>query len=21
CAREFCIGNTCYEYYHGLDSW
>nr|MOY29864.1 immunoglobulin heavy chain junction region [Macaca mulatta] len=21
CAREFCIGNTCYEYYHGLYSW
>nr|MOY21232.1 immunoglobulin heavy chain junction region [Macaca mulatta]MOY22743.1 immunoglobulin heavy chain junction region [Macaca mulatta]MOY23668.1 immunoglobulin heavy chain junction region [Macaca mulatta]MOY23768.1 immunoglobulin heavy chain junction region [Macaca mulatta]MOY24962.1 immunoglobulin heavy chain junction region [Macaca mulatta] len=21
CAREYCIGNTCYEYFHGLDSW
>nr|MOY21404.1 immunoglobulin heavy chain junction region [Macaca mulatta]MOY21445.1 immunoglobulin heavy chain junction region [Macaca mulatta]MOY21538.1 immunoglobulin heavy chain junction region [Macaca mulatta]MOY21590.1 immunoglobulin heavy chain junction region [Macaca mulatta]MOY21701.1 immunoglobulin heavy chain junction region [Macaca mulatta] len=21
CAREYCIGSTCYEYFHGLDSW
>nr|MOY28677.1 immunoglobulin heavy chain junction region [Macaca mulatta] len=21
CAREYCIGGTCYEYFHGLDSW
>nr|MOY21086.1 immunoglobulin heavy chain junction region [Macaca mulatta]MOY21645.1 immunoglobulin heavy chain junction region [Macaca mulatta]MOY21729.1 immunoglobulin heavy chain junction region [Macaca mulatta]MOY22034.1 immunoglobulin heavy chain junction region [Macaca mulatta]MOY22130.1 immunoglobulin heavy chain junction region [Macaca mulatta] len=21
CAREYCVGGTCYEYFHGLDSW